>query len=335
MTRVLVVGGYGAVGRHLCKELASDPSIKLVVAGRRLEAAEALAKDIGASARRIDLTEPVTWASACDGAELVVVCMDQQNTRFVSFILERGVHYIDITASDALFREIESVATPPGVGVLLSVGLAPGLTNILASFLANRMDRVDDIQIGLMGGLGDNHGRAGIAWMADRMFGANSLKQETLIDFGEKWGVRKARRLDFSDQHALMRTLRISTATTSVCLDSRIATELLFGTAQRIRSGGFLSRVIIWLIEHIRIGSKVCNIAVTANGERDGKRITEQAWFFASSESLTTALLAAVLIRRFLADPRPGIWHSHQLFSLESVSEEVLSRSIGCIVYRK
>ncbi|MGE6784559.1 hypothetical protein ACQKGL_18780 [Ensifer adhaerens] len=333
MSRLLVVGGYGAVGRPLCEELVQLDNIDLVVAGRRLDAAEDLTRKIGTVARRIELAEPDTWAQACDGVDGAILCMDQQDTRFVSYLFERGIHYIDITASDALFRKIESIAAPPGASALLSVGLAPGLTNVLAAFLASRMEKVLDVQIGLMGGLGDSHGRAGMNWMADRLFDADCPKDATWIDFGQKWGLRKARRFDFSDQHTLKRTLQINAATTSVCLDSRIVTELLFGAAPRVSPGGLLSRGIVWLIEHVRIGSKVCNVAVRVTGERNGRGITEHAWFFANSESRTTARLAALMIRRFLSDPRPGIWHSHQLFDPAAVLEEVRSHDIGSIVH--
>lgn len=335
MTRLLVVGGYGAVGRPLCAELAPGADIHLTVAGRRLDAAEDFARKIGASARQIDLAEPGTWSQACNGAEVVILCMDQPDTRFVSYLFERGIRYIDITASDALFRMIENSAAPPGASALLSVGLAPGLTNILAAFLASRMDRVLDVQIGLMGGLGDSHGRAGMNWMADRLFDAGGPKDATWVNFGQNWGLRKARRFDFSDQHTLMRTLEINAATTSVCLDSRIVTELLFGVAPWVSAGGLLSRGILWLIEHVRIGSKACNVAVRVTGQSHGREITEHAWFFANSESRTTARLAALMIRRFLAYPRPGVWHSHQLFDPATVLEEVHSRGIGHIVHER
>jgi glutamyl-tRNA reductase len=47
MKKILIVGGYGAVGRVIAKQLASSLPNPLVIAGRRLEPAQELAAELG------------------------------------------------------------------------------------------------------------------------------------------------------------------------------------------------------------------------------------------------------------------------------------------------
>ena len=47
MKKIVIVGGYGAVGRVIAKQLVSSLPNPLVIAGRRLEPARELAAELG------------------------------------------------------------------------------------------------------------------------------------------------------------------------------------------------------------------------------------------------------------------------------------------------
>jgi saccharopine dehydrogenase (NAD+, L-lysine forming) len=227
--RILVVGGYGAVGAHLCRALAAQGGVEIVAAGRRLDRAAALAAELNATGRRLDLDDPATWEGVVKRLDLVVMCMDQKSTAFVEYLFARGIGYVDITAEDRLFRRIERL--PPRSAAMLSVGLAPGLTNLLATDAAAQLDSVERIAIGILTGLGDAHGTAGKAWTAQRMFDPAEPRASALLDFGAPWGRRRAHSVGFADQHALARTLRIP-VTTRLAFESRLATAATFGLAR-------------------------------------------------------------------------------------------------------
>lgn len=97
---VLVAGGYGAVGGLVSRALAEETGFKVVVAGRGADKAARMTAEIGGEGRRLDLDDPATWETAFQGVDCVVMCMDQHSTRLVEFVFARGIHYIDITASD-------------------------------------------------------------------------------------------------------------------------------------------------------------------------------------------------------------------------------------------
>lgn len=200
--RILVVGGYGSVGRLICGHLSVRPGIAVSVGGRDAWKAIAFGSAIGARGVRLDLDDPRTWGKACDGIDWVVMCMDQKDVSFVRFLFDRGIHYIDITASDRFFQAIEHLA-PTRSTALLSVGLAPGLSNILAFHCIGRLERAERVEIGLLFGLGDAHGDAAIEWMADQLFATRQDLEPSTLEFGFGQGSRTAYPVDFSDQHSL------------------------------------------------------------------------------------------------------------------------------------
>jgi hypothetical protein len=69
--KTLVLGGYGNFGARICRALAADAGIELLIGGRDLERATAFAQSLGGGARgvRVDAGRPIsrkvwgTWAS--------------------------------------------------------------------------------------------------------------------------------------------------------------------------------------------------------------------------------------------------------------------------------
>ena len=77
MTRVLVLGGCGAVGSVAARTLAGHSSIAQVVVGDvRVEEAETLVDQLGAKAvaRRVDALDPGSLGEAIAGCDLVLNC---------------------------------------------------------------------------------------------------------------------------------------------------------------------------------------------------------------------------------------------------------------------
>ncbi len=71
---VVVVGGYGAVGRTVCSGLAVRFPGRVFAAGRNLKKAEALSEETGGRVLplKLDTADPSDATKALDGAEVVV-----------------------------------------------------------------------------------------------------------------------------------------------------------------------------------------------------------------------------------------------------------------------
>jgi hypothetical protein len=174
--KVLVLGGYGTFGERLCRILAGEPRIDLVVAGRSLAKAEAvratLARapshaavvadrdgDLGAVLQSIrpDVLVDATGPYQAYGENLY---------RVVEACLEHGVHYQDF-ADDADFAAgiaaLDGRAKAKGRYALSGVSSFPVLTAAVVRRLAQGLARV-------------RHVRAGIAPSPYAYFGLNVIR---------------------------------------------------------------------------------------------------------------------------------------------------------------
>lgn len=336
----MLVGGYGQVGQLIAERLAPSFPDCLVIVGRSLDKAAACATRIGSGAtgRAFDVNSRNLGSYLADVA-LVLVCLDQAGTRFVEQCLSRGIDYLDVTASYEFLRRVsalDSLAKRSGAIAVLSVGVAPGLTNLIAAEAVKAMGHTNRIDIFIQLGLGDRHGKAAIAWMIDNLDATYDVREAgqhlPVRSFGESRRVRFpgqraasiAYRFNFSDQQVLTRTLNVPSVSTWVCFNSRFLTWLLAagvraGLARQIRKPGWRAAAI-WLFRNVHVGSDVCAVAVRAAGKtKQGDRTLELS-VVGRNEALMTAVVAAEAARQMLsAELGVGVFHSEQIIALDSV----------------
>src|SRR5512139_103165 len=102
--RVLVVGGYGAQGQVICRELVKNPKVSEVVcAGRRLEEAKkfvAKHKSKKLSASAVDLENISEMNAAVKKTDLVVNAASYiYNLRLMKSCAQNGVNYQDLASA--------------------------------------------------------------------------------------------------------------------------------------------------------------------------------------------------------------------------------------------
>ncbi len=328
MPTILIVGGYGAVGRHIAKNLSSTPANHVIIAGRNL----ARARATGFDARRIDIGDPTTWDAALAGVDLVITCIDQQNTSFLQACCKQNAAVLDVTAVDAFFRQVEALtlSTP----ILLSVGLAPGLSNLLAKAASTEMDQVDSIEIGLLMGTGDDHGSAAIAWSTAQMFDPHAKIDDAMVDFGPDFGPRKAHYMDFADQHVLARTMPGIRTVTRVTYDSKPLSALLFWLGRRFAGNSAMERFVNRISNLPTFGSDKCVLSVTAKGSKNGAGVTQTALFRGRREAAVTAAVASLMAQDLLSGAiPPGIHHSHQVIDPTRIFEALEQLGHGTVSF--
>nr|BFE84300.1 hypothetical protein GCM10020093_069010 [Planobispora longispora] len=166
MSTILIIGGYGAVGREAAAALTGRPGMTVIVAGRDPGRARPVP---GTTAMRVDASDPAGLDRALEGVDTVLMCVESGNAVVARACLERGIGYVDVSASRhvlAEIQELDGLAVERGATAALSVGLVPGVTNLLARICAERSP-ARDLRIGALLGSGEHHGPAAIAWTLD------------------------------------------------------------------------------------------------------------------------------------------------------------------------
>src|SRR5690606_10012045 len=158
---VLVIGGYGTFGSRLCRLLADEPRLTLIVAGRSLEKAEAFCR------RPSEATLiPAVFDRSADVAPLLAalrpgLVVDASGPfqayggdpyRIARAAIAVGADYLDLADGsdfvlgiDALDRE----ARQAGRFVLSGASTVPALSGAVVRSLASNLSRIDGISVGI------------------------------------------------------------------------------------------------------------------------------------------------------------------------------------------
>ena len=158
MSRVIVLGGCGAVGSVVVKTLATQDAFSEVVIGdMNVTRANLLVEDYSSdklSVRQFDAGDSDSIISAIAGCDLVVNCVGpfyKTVELILATVIDEGINYLDICDDVDVTLNIldwSQKAEEKGVCALIGMGSSPGATNILAAFAANTLlEETDSIDI--------------------------------------------------------------------------------------------------------------------------------------------------------------------------------------------
>ncbi len=153
--KTLVLGGYGNFGARICRALARDASIELLIGGRDLQRSQSLARALGGSVKgvAIDLSAPdFSQTMRGLGVELLIHTagpFQQQAYGAAQAAAAAGSHYIDLSdgrrfvcdfpaAMDASFRAA-------GLTAISGASTVPALSSAVIDQLCQDWQRIDTI----------------------------------------------------------------------------------------------------------------------------------------------------------------------------------------------
>ncbi|MBB1243765.1 saccharopine dehydrogenase NADP-binding domain-containing protein, partial [Streptomyces durbertensis] len=327
---MLVVGGYGAVGATVTTALSRWFPGRVLPAGRDPRRARR------AGGVTLDVSDPAALHRVLDetGTTLVVLCVEPPDESAARTCLERGIHLVDVNATPLLLQRTERLhdaARAAGATAALSVGVAPGLTNLLARRAHDAVGGAERLDLTVLLGTGEHHGQdavrwtvAGLAEPAPHPATAHPLRVEL-----PGFGARTAHPFPFSDQHTLPGTLDVPHVTTRLCLDSRPLTATLFalrraGLRRALRRPA-VRRALTRAFSAVHLGGE--DFALRADA-RHGDRHAAFA-LTGSRQSEITGLVAAHTAKALLDGLTPaGVHHLEQLPALADLPERLASHGV-------
>jgi saccharopine dehydrogenase (NAD+, L-lysine-forming) len=225
-TDILILGGYGVVGRRIAARLASGFPEHVIIAGRDPAAAESACREIGHGCRHrhIDMAERSSIDAGIDGVGTVISCVAQPHHHAMNAAVERGLAYTDVAPRlfiDANLRRDADKARRSGACIVLGAGLSPGVSNMMALSLATLVGHPDRIETAILLSLGDEYGRDSLRHVVEaaaRPFSvhengrprqASAFSEGKRVDFGPGFGVQTAYLFPWSDVVSYPETLRV------------------------------------------------------------------------------------------------------------------------------
>jgi hypothetical protein len=165
--RVLVLGGYGNFGGYICRALAHDERIQLIVAGRDRAKAQAFADRLGAAnpalATKVDIGDP-NVAVATSEPDLVIHTVgpfQQQDYRVAEAAIACGAHYCDLADARAFVADIGALderARQAEVAVVAGASSVPCLTAVYLDAAQTEFAAIDSVDYGISAAQQTNRG---------------------------------------------------------------------------------------------------------------------------------------------------------------------------------
>jgi saccharopine dehydrogenase-like NADP-dependent oxidoreductase len=153
--KTLVLGGYGNFGTRICRALAGDPSIDLLVGGRNLQRATHLAAELGPSTRglAIDHSAPDFVQTLQQlGVELLIHTagpFQQQDYAVALAAAAAGAHYIDLADGRRFvcdfYAAMSAAFTAAGRTAICGASTVPALSSAVVDALCQGWQRIDSI----------------------------------------------------------------------------------------------------------------------------------------------------------------------------------------------
>ncbi|RBH43414.1 saccharopine dehydrogenase, partial [Pseudomonas sp. MWU13-2860] len=166
----VLVGGSGGVGEQVAALMARRrPDLKLVIAGRRLDAAQAVAQRYGAEGMAMEVDAP-TLPESLQRA-LIVGLVNDGHDRLLRLALAQGHAYLDVTRwTERQKQALLTVAAHghPRAPVVLSSAWMAGVASLVARDAARAVAEVERVGIDILFAMADQAGPNSTAYM-DRL----------------------------------------------------------------------------------------------------------------------------------------------------------------------
>jgi hypothetical protein len=164
LSRILIVGGYGAFGARVAERLAREGGTEIIVAGRNAEKAAECARKLSSrgSAR---ITHARLDAITADSDQIAALKpsvtinasgpFQDQGYGLARVCIGAGSHYVDLADARAFvtgISKLDEAARAAGVCVISGASSVPGLSSAVVQDYAGDFLRIETVEIGISPG---------------------------------------------------------------------------------------------------------------------------------------------------------------------------------------
>lgn len=152
--KILVLGGYGEMGRVAVIDLFETFKGEVIVAGRDDEKAKKFANSFKSKEVKwahLDINEHGKLTQMLRDCDVVINATQyNMNLKVMAAALAAGVNYVDLGGLFHMTREqlkLDSKFRKAGITAIIGCGATPGITNVMAVYGAGFFDRITSIHV--------------------------------------------------------------------------------------------------------------------------------------------------------------------------------------------
>lgn len=348
--KILIIGGYGTVGSIVSKKLAMKYPSKIIVAGRNLKRAQDFIKvsKINAQSFQLDIENISYNKINYSEIDTIVCCVETSDISIILKCIEYDINYTEVGASYKTYQrflKLEDTINNSKSLIIPSVGLVPGLSNIMVYNAAKKFKKIESIKIYVMLGLGEEHGLDAIRWMLDKSSENYSIKSanKTItvkgftkpesVTFLDESSKRKLYLFNFSDQHTIPELIATDTISTRLCFDSKTITYLFY-VLQKLKLLKhyklFGVNQIKRFFDFLKVGSKKYSVQIEITGKNSLKTpLNIKQLITGNLESMATALVTSYTVEKmYKNETLKGLRRIEEVLEFNDLKEVLYENNI-------
>jgi len=141
--KITVLGG-GMVGSAIVKDLAQEASVSIKAVDINQQVITKLESEVPCKGIQADLSKIDNVKSVIVDSDLVICAVPGfMGFQILKGIIEAGKNVVDISFFGEDPFQIDDLARKKGVTAVVDCGVAPGLCNIIAGYIATHLDQAD------------------------------------------------------------------------------------------------------------------------------------------------------------------------------------------------
>lgn len=370
MSRILIVGGYGAFGAHVAERLGRETGLTIIVAGRSRSKAEAYAtklRDAGAQANievsAFDASRATADAILDLAPEVIINAsgpFQAQDYTLARAAIGAGCHYIDLADARSFVTGISALdeeARGANVCVISGASSVPGLSSAVVHQISEDLASLEEVHIGISPGNSFDPGaattasiigaagkpfslRVNGAWTT--AYGWQNLRRYSFPEFGARWMCD----VDVPDLELLPQHYpKLSTARFTAGLEVSLFHLGVWGLSWLARAGIIRdpAKLASPLLAAKRalpfLGSDVGGMFVNVTGRNARGARTQHRWHLVARRGngpYVPAIASVILTKKLLngAGPPPGAMPCFAMFTPAEFEAEVADLDITCSLER-
>jgi saccharopine dehydrogenase-like NADP-dependent oxidoreductase len=354
--RVLVIGGYGRIGKSVALDIANHTDAEVTITSRGSQPSVSPFNFL-----TLDLSDRAPLYKAIAPMDLVVHCagpFHHRDGKVLETCIETGVNYIDVSDHRSFYERViehKDKAIAKGVTAILNTGIFPGISNSMVKQGIEQFDRPQKIHLSYVvagsGGAGLTVMRTTFlglknkfaAWIDGKWQDISPYSEREVIEFPQPYGKTGVYWFDVPETYTFADSFPVDTVITKfgsipdwynhlTWITAHVFPDAWVTTPKGIE---FFSRVSYLMTN---VTDRFSGIGVAMRAEITGENAGKPKTYCATMVHPNTAIAAGAgtgSVAQFLLSGRlkqPGIYPVEQALSTELFNEAMNSRQIEIVV---
>ena len=351
MSKVMVVGASGVLGRLICTELMRifNNQVNLVVTDYKEDRGKRLAESFNQKVifQYIDITNEENIKTAIKHVDIVIIAIEQENPSIQRVCMDNHIISIDVTPFSTFVDKMKLLhqnTEKQGVGSIVMSGFLPGLSGLMVHKAVSNFQEVTEVNIGLLQNTNALAGTSGILDMLKiiskrvkydsdkRTKILSGFTKKRMMPFNEPYHNREVRLIDHDEKKFLEQKLNVGKINYWTSWNSNFF-NIQISILKKLRIIGTIlkfnnKKIVSKIVKHNPNKTEKAFLTVEVKGLIENKECIKTLSLSTFSDYHTTAMVTAALARIAIHKQVKGVVFPFEITNIDEILTEINGKDI-------